>query len=56
VSRDSEAADVLNQLLLEPLGKPRITTSRNDAVWRNAEKISDRFDLARHFLQKDPVG
>jgi hypothetical protein len=56
VSRDSEAADVLNQQLLEPLGKPRITTSRDDGIWRDAQKISDRFDLARYFLQKNLDG
>jgi hypothetical protein len=32
--------------LLEPLNKPPIDITRNNAVWRDAKKIAHRFDRA----------
>lgn len=52
VPRSEEAAGLINRLLLEPLNKPPIDITRNDAVWRNAKKVAHRFDRCRLLLQK----
>jgi len=51
IQRNEEVADLISQLLLVPLGKKRITISRNDTAWRDAHKVSDRFDLCKYLLQ-----
>jgi hypothetical protein len=45
-------ADLINQLLLGPLEKEPITISRNDTSWRDAKKVSQRFDLCKYFVQE----
>jgi hypothetical protein len=52
IQRSDEVAEIINQLLLEPLEKERITTLRNDTSWRDAKKVSERFDLCRFFVQE----
>jgi hypothetical protein len=51
IQRSEEVADLINQLLLVPLDKERITISRNDTAWRDAHKVSDRLDLCKYLLQ-----
>jgi hypothetical protein len=52
VQRSEEVAELISRLLLEPLDKERITVSRNDPVWRDAKKVSHRFDLCKYLLQE----
>jgi len=52
VPRSEEAARLINHFLLRPLDKPPIDITRNDAIWRNAQKIAYRFDRCRFLLQK----
>jgi hypothetical protein len=52
VPRSEEAAGQINRLLLEPLNKPPIDITRNDAVWNNAKKVAHRFDRCRFLLQE----
>jgi hypothetical protein len=52
VPRDDEVARIVSQSLLEPLEKKGITTSRDDATWRNAKKVSQRLDLCSYLLQQ----
>jgi len=52
VPRTTEAAEIINGFLLEPLEKKPLTISRNDATWRNSKKISSRLDLCRYLLQE----
>jgi hypothetical protein len=51
VKRSEEIAERINEFLLKPLGKGPIDISRNDAVWRDAKKISSRLDLCTYLLQ-----
>jgi hypothetical protein len=51
IQRSEEVADLISQLLLVPLDKERITISRNDSAWRNADKVSHRLDLCKYLLQ-----
>ena len=51
VPRSEEIAGVISRLLLEPLDKPPIDITRNDAVWRNAKMVAHRFDRCRLLLQ-----
>jgi hypothetical protein len=50
VPRSEEAAGLINRHLLEPLNKPPIDITRNDAVWRDAKKVAHRFDRCRLLL------
>jgi hypothetical protein len=52
VQRSEEVAELISRLLLEPLDKERITVSRNDPVWRDAKKVSHRFDLCKYLLKE----
>jgi hypothetical protein len=52
IRRSDEVAEIINQLFLEPLEKEPITISRNDTSWRDAKKVSDRFDLCRFLIQE----
>ena len=52
VPRSEETAGLVNQSLLIPLEKEPITVSSNDAVWRDAKKVSHRFDLCKYLLQE----
>jgi hypothetical protein len=53
MSRKGNTEDIVNVLLLDIVEKESLTTSRNDSAWRDAEKISDRFDRARALLGQD---
>lgn len=44
-------AGLINKLLLEPMDKPPIDITRNDAAWRDAAKVAHRFDRCRFLLQ-----
>ena len=55
IQRNEEVADLISQLLLVPLGKERITISRNDTAWRDAHKVSHRFDLCKYLLHSNQV-
>jgi hypothetical protein len=52
VPRSEEAARLINRHLLEPMDKPPIDITRNDAVWANAKSVAHRFDRCRFLLQK----
>jgi len=52
VRREEVAAEIVNRFLLEPLERNPVTVSRNDASWRNAKKVSLRFDLCSYLLQE----
>jgi hypothetical protein len=52
IQRSDEVAEIVNQLLLEPLGKDPITISRNNTSWRDAKKVSERFDLCKFLVQE----
>jgi hypothetical protein len=52
VQRSDEVTETINQFLLEPLEKKPITTLRNDTSWRDARKVSQRFDLCNYFVQE----
>jgi hypothetical protein len=52
VPRSEETAELINRFLLEPLEQPPIDVTKNDAAWRNAKKVSHRFDLTRYLLQQ----
>jgi hypothetical protein len=52
IQRSEEVAEIINRLLLAPLEKERITISRNDTAWRDAKKVSQRFDLCKYLLQE----
>lgn len=52
IQRSEAVAGLINRLFLVPLEKEPITTSRNDTSWRDAEKVAQRFDLCRYFLQQ----
>jgi hypothetical protein len=51
VARSGEVAGLINKLLLEPMDKPPIDITRNDAAWRDAAKVAHRFDRCRLLLQ-----
>jgi hypothetical protein len=55
IQRSDEVAEIINQLLLEPLEKERLTISRNDTSWRDAKKVSDRFDLCKFLVQESQI-
>jgi hypothetical protein len=52
IQRSDEVAEIINQLLLEPLEKEPITISRNDTSWRAAKKVSERFDLCKFLVHE----
>jgi hypothetical protein len=52
VQRSEEVAGLINRMLLEPLEKEPITISRNDTSWRDAKKVSERFDLCKFLVQE----
>lgn len=52
VGRSEEVSEIINTFLLKPLEKEPITVSRNEPVWRDASKVSRRFDLAKYLLQE----
>jgi hypothetical protein len=52
IQRSDEVAEIINQLLLGPLEKEPITISRNDTSWRDAKKVSQRFDLCKYLVQE----
>jgi hypothetical protein len=52
VPRSEELARLINRLLLEPIDKPPIDITRNDAVWANAKSVAHRFDRCSFLLQK----
>ena len=52
MQRSDEVAEIINQLLLGPLEKEPITISRNDTSWRDAKKVSQRFDLSKYLVQE----
>src|SRR5215211_148284 len=53
MSRKGNTAGIVNDLLLDVVERGPLTTSRNESAWRDAEKISDRFDLARALVEQD---
>jgi hypothetical protein len=52
VGRSEQTAEIINTFLLQPAGRELITVSRDAAVWRDATKVSRRFDLARYLMQE----
>ena len=52
VQRDNDVAGLISRLLLQPLGREPFTISGNDGTWRNAKKVSQRYDLCKFFLQE----
>ena len=53
MSRKGNTIDIVNGLLLDNVEKEPLTTLRNDSAWRDAEKVSDRFDRAQALLGQD---